>query len=160
MVSPIKHTTLLLGFIISGIIRGLTVAVVVIIITLLFTPLKIHSFPTIAGVVLLSSCLFSLAGLINAIYAKSFDEIAIIPTFILNPLTYLGGVFYSITLLPKGWQYFSQLNPIIYIINAFRFGFLGISETSITVAFLMMSAFILVLFFYAYYLISHNSLRR
>ena len=99
-----------------------------------------------------SSVLFALAGLINAIYAKSFDDITIVPTFILTPLTYLGGVFYSINLLPSFWQNLSLINPIAYIINAFRFGILGIADASIAIAFGMLAIFIVILFIFAYYL--------
>ena len=102
---------------------------------------------------LLTSAVFSLGGLINAVYANSFDDISIIPTFILTPLTYLGGVFYSITLLPDFWQGVSQINPIIYMVNAFRYGFLGVSDVDLTVAFSVLVGFIVVLFFTALTLI-------
>jgi ABC-2 type transport system permease protein len=100
----------------------------------------------IIATVILTSAVFALGGLINAVFANSFDDISIIPTFVLTPLTYLGGVFYSITLLPEFWQGVSQINPIIYMVNAFRFGFLGVSDINIYVAFAVLLAFIIVLF--------------
>jgi ABC-2 type transport system permease protein len=106
------------------------------------------------SVVLLTSILFSLAGLINAVYAKSFDDISIIPTFVLTPLTYLGGVFYSINLLPPFWQAVSQVNPILYMVNAFRYGVLGISDVNINFAFAMIVFFIIIAGTYSMYLLN------
>ena len=100
----------------------------------------------IIATVILTSAVFALGGLINAIYANSFDDISIIPTFILTPVTYLGGVFYSITLLHDFWQMVSQINPIIYMVNAFRYGFLGVSDVDLTVAIAVLLVFISVLF--------------
>jgi len=107
----------------------------------------------IISVSICSTVLFSLLGLINGIYAKKFDDVNIIPTFILTPLIYLGGVFYSITLLPKNWQYITFVNPITYIINAFRFGILGVSDLNITVTFIFLCLFIVILFIFALYLV-------
>jgi ABC-2 type transport system permease protein len=104
--------------------------------------------------VILTSALFALAGLINGVYAKSFDDISIIPTFVLTPLTYLGGVFYTIHMLPEFWQKVSMINPILYMVNAFRYGFLGISDISITVSYAIIIAFIVALYSYAVYLLS------
>ena len=108
--------------------------------------IQIHNVFVIFATVVLTSAVFALGGLINAIYANSFDDISIIPTFILTPLTYLGGVFYSITLLPDFWQGVSQINPIIYMVNAFRFGFLGVSDVDLSVAFGVLLLFITALF--------------
>ena len=94
--------------------------------------------------------MFSLAGLLNAVFAKSFDDISIIPTFVLTPLTYLGGVFYSITMLPTFWQWVSKLNPIVYMINGFRYGFLGISDVSLVITFSMLLLFVSILYFMAW----------
>ncbi len=154
LVSPMPAYVIMLGFVVSAIIRGVIVGIIVTIVALLFTHLHIHSWLVMIGVVLFSSILFALAGLVNAIYAKTFDDITIVPTFILAPLTYLGGVFYSIHLLPPFWQSISLVNPVAYIINAFRFGILGIADASVTVAFLVMSMFILLLFVFANYLIN------
>ena len=100
--------------------------------------------------------LFSLGGLINAVYAKTFDDISIIPTFVLTPLTYLGGVFYSLTLLPGFWQQVAALNPVVYMVNAFRYGFLGVTDVSLWLALAVVLGFIVVLFSYAMYLINRG----
>ncbi len=153
LVAPMPNTVILLGYMSGGILRGVLVGIIVSVIALFFTHLHVHSFFSIALVVLLSSSIFSLAGIINAIYAKSFDDIALIPTFILTPLTYLGGVFYSIKLLPQTWQYISLANPIIYIVDNFRYGFLGIADSHIALAYVLMAALLLALFFLAFYLL-------
>ena len=106
---------------------------------------------------ILTSALFSLGGLINAVYAKTFDDISIVPTFVLTPLTYLGGVFYSLTLLPGVWQQVAAFNPIVYMVNAFRYGFLGVSDVSITVAFAVMLGFVAALFWLALYLVNKGT---
>ena len=144
------------GFMISAMIRGVIVGVIVTMIALFFTHLHIHSWLVILAVVLCSACMFALAGLVNAIYARNFDDITIVPTFILAPLTYLGGVFYSINLLPSFWQKVSLINPVAYIINAFRYGFLGVADASVTIAFLVMLFFIVILFIFAFNLIKNG----
>lgn len=154
LVSPMPAFIIVLGFMISAIIRGIIVGILVTMIALFFTHLTIHNGLITISVALCSSCLFALAGLVNAIYAKTFDDITVVPTFVLTPLTYLGGVFYSISLLPKFWQWISFVNPIAYIINAFRFGILGVADASIVIAFLVMALFILFLFIFAYYLVN------
>jgi ABC-2 type transport system permease protein len=108
------------------------------------------------GIVLLTAILFSLAGFINAVYANSFDDISIIPTFVLTPLTYLGGVFYSISMLPAFWQGVSQANPVLYMVNAFRYGLLGVSDINVVWAFVMVSAFCVALFIYSIYLLERG----
>ena len=133
--------------------RGILVGLIVSVIALFFVEIQIHNIVVIIATVLLTSAMFSLAGLINAVFAKSFDDISIIPTFVLTPLTYLGGVFYSLTLLPDFWQGVSALNPIVYMVNAFRYGFLGISDISITMAFTVMAVFISAFYGIAMYLI-------
>jgi ABC-2 type transport system permease protein len=115
--------------------------------------LAVHSFVHIIGITLLAATLFSLAGLLNAIYAKSFDDVNIIPTFVLTPLTYLGGVFYSISLLPPVWQTISKLNPIIYMVNAFRYGFLGVTDVALPLAYGMIALFIGVFYAIIWWLI-------
>jgi len=114
-----------------------------------FTRIEIHSYSVTLAVFVLTSILFALAGFINAVYAKTFDDISIIPTFILTPLTYLGGIFYSINMLPEVWQKISLANPILYMINAFRYGFLGITDIDLTVAFIIILCFITGLFIFA-----------
>ena len=138
LVAPLAHTTIVLGFIVGGIVRGLLVAALVVVVALFFTDLDIaHPLITFTTI-LLTAVVFSIAGLFNAIFAKSFDDISIIPTFVLTPLTYLGGVFFSIELLPQFWQGVAQLNPILYMVNAFRFGMLGSADISIAVAYAIM----------------------
>jgi ABC-2 type transport system permease protein len=138
LVAPLAHTTIVLGFVVGGVVRGLLVAALVVVVALFFTDLDIaHPLITFTTI-LLTAVVFSTAGLFNAIFAKTFDDISIIPTFVLTPLTYLGGVFFSIELLPPFWQHVAQLNPILYMVNAFRFGMLGSADISIGVAYAIM----------------------
>ncbi|MCJ8321404.1 MAG: ABC transporter permease [Colwellia sp.] len=154
LVAPVPNWVIVAGYVGGGMIRGMLVGLIVTIISLLFVDLQIHNVWVIIATVCLTSAVFSLGGLINAIFANSFDDISIIPTFILTPLTYLGGVFYSISLLPEFWQGVSQINPIVYMVNAFRYGFLGISDVSLVAAFSVLLAFIVVLFTIAMTLIT------
>ncbi len=144
LVAPIPSIVILLGFITGGIARGLLVGLIVTVIALFFTELKIHNLFIICSVVLMTAILFSLGGFINAIFAKKFDDISIIPTFILTPLIYLGGVFYTINLLPDFWRFVSMLNPILYMVNTFRYGMLGVSDVSVTKAFVIITLFIIL----------------
>jgi ABC-2 type transport system permease protein len=153
LISPTPNYIILLGFITGGVARGLTVGIAVTVVSLLFNPLNIHSLPVMVSMILLTSILFSLAGLINGVYANSFDDISIIPTFVLTPLTYLGGIFYSITLLPEFWQSASLVNPILYMVNAFRYGFLGISDISLVTSYAISIGFIIVLYLFSLYLL-------
>jgi len=153
LVSPVPTYIIVLGYMGGGMARGLCVGIIVTILSLFFVDIQIHNIAVIFATVLLTAAVFALGGLINAVYANSFDDISIIPTFVLTPLTYLGGVFYSITLLPDFWQGVSQFNPIIYMVNAFRYGFLGVSDVDITTAFAVIVAFISGLFAVAYRLI-------
>jgi ABC-2 type transport system permease protein len=138
LVAPLAHTTIVLGFVVGGVVRGLLVAALVVVVALFFTDLDVaHPWITFTTI-LLTAVVFSIAGLFNAIFAKTFDDISIIPTFVLTPLTYLGGVFFSIELLPPFWQGLAQLNPILYMVNAFRFGMLGSADISIGVAYAIM----------------------
>jgi ABC-2 type transport system permease protein len=146
LVAPIPNSIILIGFITGGIARGFMVGAVVTLVALFFTELKIHNLSITIAVVFMTSVVFSLAGLINAIFAKKFDDISIIPTFVLTPLIYLGGVFYSIDMLPEFWQTVSAFNPILYMVNAFRYGMLGESDINITSAFLILALFTSVLF--------------
>ena len=136
LVAPMSNATIIMGHVAGGVLRGMLVGLLVTIIALFFTELDVqHPFITIS-IVLLSSIVFALAGFINAVFAKKFDDISIVPTFVLTPLTYLGGVFYSISLLPEFWQQVSLANPILYMVNGFRYGFLGESDISIGMAYL------------------------
>ena len=141
LVAPLAHTTIVLGFVVGGVVRGLLVAALVVVVALFFTDLDVaHPFITLTTI-LLTAVVFSVAGLFNAIFAKTFDDISIIPTFVLTPLTYFGGVFFSITLLPPFWQKVALANPILYMVNAFRYGMLGSSDIPIGVAYMIMIAF-------------------
>ena len=141
LVAPIPNYIILSGLIVGGMCRGLAVGAIVTLMSLLFTDLNIqHPLLTVL-IIILTSAVFSLAGFINAVFANSFDDISIIPTFVLTPLIYLGGVFYSVQLLPTFWQFVSGLNPIFYMVNAFRYGFLGASDVSVTWAFIILGVF-------------------
>lgn len=153
LVSPLPNYLIILGFMVGGVARGMSVGLAVTIVSMLFTPLSIHNPAVIVTTVILTSALFSLAGLINGVYARSFDDISIIPTFVLTPLTYLGGVFYSISMLPEFWQDASHVNPVLYMVNAFRYGFLGISDISIGLSYLIIAGFLLLLYGFALYLL-------
>ena len=146
LVSPIPNVVILLGFLTGGIARDLTVGLAVTIVAMFFTSFSIHSPLLVFSVALLTALLFSLAGLINGVYATCFDDVSIIPTFVLTPLTYLGGIFYSIQLLPEFWQKVSLINPILYMINSFRFGFLGVTDIDLSIALSIIVLFIVILF--------------
>lgn len=149
LVSPLPNHIILLGFVAGGLARGIVVGIAVTLVAMFFSDLQIHSYPVTITVFVLTSILFALAGFINAVYARSFDDITIIPTFILTPLTYLGGIFYSIKMLPEFWQTVSLANPILYMINAFRYGLLGISDIDLSMAFGIIAGFIGVLYVFA-----------
>jgi len=146
LVAPVPNWVIVAGYVGGGMARGIFVGVIVTLISLLFVDIQIHNIWVIIATVCLTSATFALGGLINAVFAGSFDDISIIPTFVLTPLTYLGGVFYSISLLPDFWQGVSQINPIVYMVNAFRYGFLGISDVSLTLSFAVLGVFIVSLF--------------
>jgi ABC-2 type transport system permease protein len=146
LISPMSNATIIIGHVAGGVLRGVLVGLMVTIIALFFTKLEVrHPFITVS-IVLLSSVVFALAGFINAVFAKKFDDISIVPTFVLTPLTYLGGVFYSISLLPDFWQKVSLANPILYMVNAFRYGILGTSDIDIGVAYAILLVFVVALF--------------
>jgi ABC-2 type transport system permease protein len=146
LVSPMSNAAIVIGHVSGGLIRGLFIGLLVTIIALFFTKLEVQHPLVTVSIVVLSSIVFSLAGFINAIFAKKFDDISIVPTFVITPLTYLGGVFYSISLLPEFWQNVSKANPILYMVNAFRYGILGRSDIEITHAYTMLVVFVVVLF--------------
>jgi len=155
--SPVPHHVILIGYLLGGVIRGLLVGLIVTALSLFFTQLHVtHAFVMIFTV-LVTAILFSLGGFINAVYAKSFDDISIVPTFVLTPLTYLGGVFYSMELLSPFWQNVSLINPIVYMVNAFRYGILGHSDVNVWLSLSMISAFCVVLYLYAYRLLSRGT---
>ncbi len=153
LVSPVPHYVILLGFVVGGIVRGVMVGAIVTVLALFFTHLQVQHILITVGMVLMTAALFSLAGFINAVFAQSFDDISIIPTFVLTPLTYLGGVFYSVDLLPAFWQGVSHANPILHMVNAFRYGLLGISDVHVGAAFAMVAILIVGLSAYSLYLL-------
>lgn len=146
LVAPVPNYVILTGFVVGGMCRGLAVGSIVTLMSLFFADLHIEHPLITVSVILMTSIVFSMAGFINAIFANSFDDISIIPTFVLTPLIYLGGVFYSIQLLPQFWRVISGLNPIFYMVNTFRYGILGTSDVEIHWAFLILAIFIVVLY--------------
>ena len=153
MVSPLPNSYIIMGYVTGGVLRGLLVGFLVMVVALFFTDMHlVHPVITLV-VVLLTSVVFALGGLINAVYAKKFDDVTIIPTFVLTPLTYLGGVFYSIHMLPDALQGVSQVNPILYMVNAFRYGILGQSDIDIYTAFTIILLFLVALYLFALYLL-------
>ncbi|MGR9071978.1 MAG: ABC transporter permease [Gammaproteobacteria bacterium] len=153
LVSPVPNWVILAGYVCGGITRGVMVGAVVIVISLLFTDLKILDVWIAAAVFVLTAALFALAGFINAVFADSFDDISLIPNFVLTPLSYLGGVFYSIDMLPEIWQKISLGNPILYLINAFRYGLIGVTDVDIALAFAMTIGALVVLTIFSLYLL-------
>ena len=145
LVSPIENYTILAGFITGGIIRGLSVGVVVILAAQFFVTFTVHNIFLMLAVILLSSTLFSMCGFLNGLFASDWDDINVVPTFIMTPLTYLGGIFFSISMLPGIWQDIALINPILYLINALRFSMLGISDVSVSFAFFIIIAFNILL---------------
>lgn len=135
LVSPMPAWVIVAGFVAGGVMRAFLVGFLVVVTSLFFTHLEIHNILIVFAAAFLTAFLFSLAGIVNGFFAKSFDAISIIPTFVLTPLTYLGGVFYSIELLPEPWRTLSLFNPILYMVNAFRYGFLGVADVNIFLAF-------------------------
>ncbi len=154
LVAPVHTVVILAGYIIGGVCRGLMVGALVALVSLFFTRLTIENPLITLLIVVMTSMLFSIGGIINSIFAKGFDDISIIPNFVLTPLTYLGGIFYSIKLLPDFWQNLSMINPVLYMINGFRYGILGTSDFSIVVSFVVIGLFILLLGAIALYLLN------
>ena len=135
LISPLPNWVILAGYVTGAVLRGMMVGAVVMAVSLFFTRIEVQHPLIMFSVLLLTAIVFALAGMVNAIFAQKFDDIAIIPTFVLAPLTYLGGVFYSIALLPEFWQKVSAFNPILYMVNGFRLGMLGISDVSLAVTY-------------------------
>lgn len=157
LVAPVPNWVILAGYITGGVTRGLMVGLVVTCVALFFTRIHVHSVLITVLTVLCTSILFSLGGLINGAFAKSFDDISIVPVFILTPLTYLGGVFYSIDLLPDIWRQISLFNPVLYMVNAFRYGILGESDIGITAAFIVIGSFIVLLIWTAMWVLNKGA---
>jgi ABC-2 type transport system permease protein len=147
LVAPLPNWIIILGYVSGGLLRGLMVGAVVTVVSLVFTDLRVHHLFIIVAAVLLTATVFSLGGLVNAVFAKNFDQVNWIPAFILTPLTYFGGVFYSVSLLPPWAQQLSYFNPILHMVNAFRYGFLGVSDVNIWLAFALTAAAAAALFF-------------
>ena len=156
LVAPMPSWVILAGYVTGGMLRGLTIGALVMAVAALFTDLRITAPPLALAVALMTSLLFALAGFINAIFANSFDDISIVPNFILTPLVYLGGVFYSVQLLPEPWHRLSLGNPILYMVNAFRYGFLGVADVAVDVAFLLVGGLIIILLVLAWWLLSRG----
>lgn len=154
LVSPTPNYIILAGYVAGGMTRGILVGFIVTLVSLLFADIEIYSLPITFAIVVLTSLLFSMAGLVNAIFANTFDDISIIPTFVLTPLTYLGGVFYSVQLLPEFWQNVSLINPVLYMVNAFRYGMLGACDVNVWGAFVGVGVFVVLLGTYAMYLLN------
>jgi len=153
LIAPVPNWLILAGFVGGGVARGVSVGVIVTIVASFFSDLAIHSYAVTLTVFVLTSILFSLAGFINGVFANSFDDISIIPTFVLTPLTYLGGVFYSISLLPDFWQTVSMANPVLYMVNLFRYGFLGVSDVDLLFGEMIIMIFIVILTIYSLWLL-------
>ncbi len=153
LVAPVPNWVILGGYVGGGIVRGLLVGVVVALISQVFADITIYNAAITLSIALLTATLFALAGFINAILAESFDDISIIPNFVLTPLSYLGGVFYSVKMLEGGWQIISMGNPILYMINAFRYGLIGVTDVDIVLAFQITGGFIIVLTLFSLFLL-------
>ncbi len=153
IVSPTPNWIVAVSFMMGGILRALLTGFLVLLVSLLFTDLQVEHALLIFLVMFMVAWLFSCAGLINAVFAQRFDDISIIPTFVLTPLTYLGGVFYSINLLPDFWQNLSLVNPVLYMVNAMRYGMLGHSDVPIEVAMGMLLVFDVIIFVFALWLL-------
>lgn len=156
LVAPVPEHIILTGYIGGGVVRSIFVGCLVIVVSLFFVPFHIHSLSVLIFILLLTAILFSLAGLLNAVFACTYDDISLIPTFILTPLIYLGGIFYSLPSLTPFWQNISKFNPIMYMISAFRYGFFGIHDVSIPFTFLVLVSLILILYFLVWFLIKNG----
>jgi ABC-2 type transport system permease protein len=157
LVSPMPEYIIILGYTAGGVARGLCVGAVVTAVGLFFVDVSVAHWGVMLSVILLTAMLFSFAGLVNAIFANSFDDINIVPTFVLTPLTYLGGVFYSIDMLPEFWRNISFLNPILYMVNGFRYGVLGLTDMSLAMAYAIIIGFTVAMFLLCLYLLKRGS---
>jgi ABC-2 type transport system permease protein len=150
----VPNWVILAGYVCGGVSRGLMVAVIVTCLSLFFAELNVHNLWLTVAIVLMTSILFALFGFINAVFANNFDDISIVPTFVLTPLIYLGGVFYSMDLLPEFWANVSRINPLVYVVNGFRYGILGVSDVDVTFSFGMILLFTIVAFMYCMHLLN------
>lgn len=153
LIAPVPTHIIIWGFVFGGLGRSVLVGTLVTIISLFFVPLHVYSWGIVIITLLMTAILFSLAGLLNGIFARSFDDVSIVPTFVLQPLTYLGGVFYAISMLPPFWQSVSKINPIVYMISGFRYGFLGTIDVPIGLSMIILILFISVIYFVCWRLI-------
>lgn len=156
LIAPIPNHLILSGFIAGGVARGMVVGLAVTVTAFFFSDVQVHNWFVSITVVILTSILFAIAGVINGVFAKSFDDISIIPTFVLTPLTYLGGIFYTIEMLPAFWQKVSLVNPILYMINAFRYGLLGVTDINLYVSYAIIIGFIVGLYWFALELLNRG----
>lgn len=158
LVAPVSSAVIIAGYVGGSLARALMVACIVTVVSFIFVDnIQIYHAGILVLTVVLTSTLFSLGGLINAVHAKTFDDISIVPTFVLTPLTYLGGVFFSISMLPEIWQNIAQINPVLYMVNAFRYGFLGVTDVNISLALGLLLGFNLILFALAYTLLQRGA---
>ena len=157
LVSPMPNYIIILGFVLGGMARGLIVGIVVTLTALVFTRLQLQNVTLVILTSILTAALFSTAGVINGIFSKSFDDTSIVPTFVLTPLTYLGGIFFSISMLPEFWQKVSYVNPILYMVNSFRMGILGVSDVNLAVAMSVMVGLLIILFMTSLYLLNKGT---
>lgn len=157
LISPMPNWQILIGFVMGGVARGVLVGIVVVVVSLFFTSFAIDNLLLTLFSILITSALFSILGLINGVYAKTFDDVSIVPTFVLTPLIYLGGIFYSIEILGEQWQFLSKLNPILYIVNFFRYAMLGTSEIDPLQGFSLIVVFTIIFFALAYYLLHRGT---
>ena len=157
LISPLPNWIILAGYVTGALTRGLMVGAVVMVVSLFFTRIEVQHPMVMFTILLLTATVFALAGMVNAIFAQKFDDIAIIPTFILAPLTYLGGVFYSIALLPEFWQKVSVANPILYMVNGFRYGMLGVSDVSLVMSYSVILVAGAILFSLCLYLLNKGT---
>jgi ABC-2 type transport system permease protein len=156
LVAPVSNWIIIAGYVGGGVARGMLVGIIVTIVSMFFVDIQIFNIAIILITLLLTAILFATAGLINGIFANSFDDVSIVPTFVLTPLTYLGGVFYSLSLLPEFWQWVSKINPIIYMVSGFRYGFLGVSDISFYLSLSILIGFNILLLCWAYLLLNRG----
>lgn len=154
LIAPVPTHVIIWGFVLGGLGRSILVGTLVTIISLFFVPLHVYSWFIVIVTLLMTAILFSLAGLLNGVFAKSYDDVSIVPTFVLQPLTYLGGVFYAISMLPPFWQAVSKINPIVYMVSGFRYGFLGQTDVPIAFSLSILVLFTIILYSVCWYLIN------
>lgn len=157
LVSSMPDALIILGYVTGGVLRGLCVGAIVGAVTLFFTHIHIAHIGLTLIVAVLTALVFAFGGFLNALYAKNFDDVSIIPTFVLTPLTYLGGIFYSISMLPPLWQTIAQFNPLLYVINGFRYAMLGVSDVSFIATAGVLIALVFIMFFASLYLMKHSA---